>query len=185
MESLGKNLRALRTAQELTLVQLGEKVGLSASYLSQVERGVTTPSLPRLTSIAETLGVDVRHFFENDAESPCIVRADQGKRLKGVTGVSVELLSAHPSGKSMQPYCVTCRPGTSRVFTSAHPGEKCGFILKGELTITVGEETFALAAGDSIHFNQHQPHSWHNNGDKECTVIWTVSPPLFEAEVET
>ena len=184
MESLGKKLRAMRSAQGLTLVQLGEVAGLSASYLSQVERGVTTPSLTRLTRIAEALGVEVRYFFEEDAAAPCVVRAEQGKQLKGAQGVGVELLSAEPFGKDIQPYRVICRPGAAREYTSAYPGEKCGFVLEGELTVTVGEETFVLAAGDSIHFEQHQPHSWRNHGEQECLVIWTVSPPLSEAELE-
>jgi transcriptional regulator with XRE-family HTH domain len=183
VESLGKNLRALRKEEGLTLLQLGEKVGLSASYLSQVERGVTMPSLSRLTRIAEALGVEVRYFFEDDATSPCVVRASQGKKLKGGAGISVELLSAHPLGKNIQPYCVVLRPGAWREDTSVHPGEECGFVLKGELTVTVGEEIFVLAAGDSIHYHRHQPHSWHNNGDKECVVLWTVSPPPSEASL--
>jgi transcriptional regulator with XRE-family HTH domain len=177
VESLGKNLRALRKEEGLTLLQLGEKVGLSASYLSQVERGVTMPSLSRLTRIAEALGVEVRYFFEDDATSPCVVRASQGKKLKGGAGISVELLSAHPLGKNIQPYCVVLRPGAWREDTSVHPGEE------GELTVTVGEEIFVLAAGDSIHYHRHQPHSWHNNGDKECVVLWTVSPPPSEASL--
>jgi transcriptional regulator with XRE-family HTH domain len=184
MESLGKKLRAGRTAQGLTLVQLGEVAGLSASYLSQVERGVTTPSLTRLTRIAGALGVEVRYFFEEDAVAPCVVRADRGKKLGGAQGVGVELLSAEPFGKDIQPYRVVCPPGASREYTTAYPGEKCGFVLEGELTVTVGEETFVLAAGDSIHFERHQPHSWRNHGEQECLVIWTVSPPLSEAEME-
>jgi len=184
VETLGTNLKTLRTAQELTLAQLGERTGLSASYLSQVERGVTTPSLTRLTSIAEALGAEVRYFFEEATASPCVVRANQGKSLHGAPGITVELLSADPAGKNIQPYNLICRPGARREYSSVYPGEKCGFVLKGELTVTVGEETFVLAAGDSIHFDQHQPHSWHNNGDKESMVIWAVSPPLPETELE-
>jgi DNA-binding XRE family transcriptional regulator len=184
MESVGKNLRALRKAQGLTLVQLGEKADLSASYLSQVERGVTMPSLSRLTSIAQILDVEVRYFFEGDPTSPCIVRADQGKKLTGTNGISVELLSAHPFGKNIQPYCVVLGPGARREYTPVYPGEECGFVLKGELAFTFGEETFVLAAGDSIHYDRNQPHSWRNTGDKECVVIWSVSPPLSEAELE-
>jgi transcriptional regulator with XRE-family HTH domain len=184
MESLGKNLRALRKAEGLTLVQLGDQAGLSASYLSQVERGVTMPSLPRLTSIAQALGVELRVFFEDDVASPRIVRANQGRKLQCTDGISVELLSAHPTGKSIQPYCIAFRPGAGREHNSVYPGEECGFVLKGELTVTVGEETYMLAAGDSIHYHRHEPHSWHNHGDEECVVLWTASPPVPEAELE-
>lgn len=183
MESLGKNLRSLRKAEELTLAQLGEKVGLSASYLSQVERGVTMPSLSRLTDIAEALGVEVRRFFEDGVAPPRVVRARQGKKLKGKAGIDVELLSADSFGMSFQSYCIVCRPGARREYSLAGPGEECGFVLQGDLTVMVGEETFVLTAGDSIHYHRHQPHSWRNDGDRECVVLWTVSPPMPEAEL--
>jgi transcriptional regulator with XRE-family HTH domain len=183
VETLGSNLKTIRTAQGLTLAQLGGKAGLSASYLSQVERGVTMPSLSRLTGIAQALGVEVRVFFEDDASSPCVVRANEGIELKGSAGISMELLSAHPRGKNIQPYIVVCPPGAWREHPSVHPGEECGFVVKGELTVTVGEETFTLAAGDSIHYDRHQLHSWRNAGDEECVAIWATFPPIPEAEL--
>ena len=64
MQNLGKRLRALRDDRELTLAQLGQQVGLSASYLSQIERGVTMPSLSRLTTLAKALDVSP-HKVEN------------------------------------------------------------------------------------------------------------------------
>lgn len=183
METLGSNLKTMRTAQGLTLAQLGEKVDLSASYLSQVERGVTMPSLLRLTGIAEALGVEVRVFFEDDASSPCVVRANQGRKLRGTAGISLEFLSAHPRGKNIQPYVVVCPPGAWREHPPVHPGEECGFVVKGELTVIVGEEEFALAAGDSIHYDRHKLHSWRNAGDEECVAVWATFPPIPEAEL--
>lgn len=184
MQSLGKRLKALRNERGLTLVQLGEQVGLSASYLSQIERSVATPSLSRLTTIASVLGVGVGYFFEDDVSSPCIVRLNQGKRLGDTADAAVELLSANPPDKQIQPYRVVCQPGTSRNQPPTHPGEKFCFVLKGQLTVTVGEETFVLEAGDSIHFQTLQPHSWRNEGDEKCVAIWAVSPPVSEAELE-
>lgn len=183
METVRTNLKALRAAQGLTLAQLGEKVGLSASYLSQVERGVTTPSLSRLTGIAQALGVEIRDFFEDDAASPSVVRANQGRKLQGRAGINMELLSADPRGKKIQPYIVVCPSGAWREHASVHPGEECGFVVKGELTVTVGEETFTLASGDCIHYDRHQYHSWRNAGATECVAIWAVSPPIPEAEL--
>ncbi len=184
MQSLGKRLRALRNERGLTLVQLGQQVGLSASYLSQIERGETTPSLSRLTTIAKALDVEVGYFFEDDVSAPCIIRLNQGKRLSGTANAIVELLSADPTDKKIQPYRLVCQPGASRDQPPTYPGEELGFILKGKLTVTVGEETFVLKAGDSIHYQRLQPHSWRNEGDEECIAIWAVSPPISEAELE-
>ena len=183
MQNLGKRLRALRNERGLTLVQLGQQVGLSASYLSQIERGETMPSLSRLTTIAKALDVEVGYFFEDDVSAPCIIRLNQGKRLSGTADAIVELLSADPTDKKIQPYRLVCRPGVSRDQPPTHPGEEFGFVLKGQLTVTVGEETFVLEAGDSIHYQTLQPHSWRNEGDEVCIAIWAVSPPISEAEL--
>ena len=184
MQNLGKRLRALRDDRELTLAQLGQQVGLSASYLSQIERGVTMPSLSRLTTLAKALDVEVGYFFEDDVSFPCVVKLNQGKRLNGTADAIVELLSADPSDKKIQPYCVACQPGASRDQPPTYPGEEFGFVLRGQLTVTVGEETFVLKAGDSIHYETLQPHSWRNEGDEECIVVWAVSPPTSAAELE-
>jgi quercetin dioxygenase-like cupin family protein len=109
---------------------------------------------------------------------------NQSKRLSSTADVIVELLSADPSDKKIQPYRLVCQPGASRDQPPTYPGEELGFILKGQLTVTVGEETFVLKAGDSIHYQTLQPHSWRNEGDEECIAIWAVSSPISKAELE-
>jgi transcriptional regulator with XRE-family HTH domain/mannose-6-phosphate isomerase-like protein (cupin superfamily) len=184
VHDLGKRLKALRSKKGHTLAQLGEQLDVSASYLSQVERGLTMPSLPRLAAIARALDVELVHFFEEDGASPCVVRANDGRRLMDTTVLSMESLSADPAGKAMQPYAIICQPGTSGEALPTGPGEESGFVLKGQLTITVGEETFILNAGDSIHYQRLQSHSWRNDGDQECVVIWVALPPIPETELE-
>jgi len=142
------------------------------------------PSLSNLTTIAKSLDVEMGYFFEDTTSSPCAVRSNEGKRLAGIADAVVEFLSADPSDKKIQPYRIVCQPGASRKQLPTHSGEKFGFVLKGQLTVTVGEETFVLKAGDSIHYQMLQPHSWRNEGDEECVILWTVSPPIPEAEFE-
>ena len=185
MQNLGKRLKTLRNERGLTLVQLGQQVGLSASYLSQVERSVTMPSLPKLATIARILDVEVAYFFEEEeSSSPCPIRAEQGQRLDGSAGAIVELLAADPTDKKIQPYRLVCQPGASKDHSPTYPGEEFGLVLKGQLTVTVGEETFVLKAGDSIHYETLQPHSWRNEGDEECIAVWAVSPPISKAEFQ-
>jgi transcriptional regulator with XRE-family HTH domain len=184
LRQLGKRLRDLRHKQGLTLAELGRQAGLSASYLSQVERGITMPSLSKLTTIARELDVGVGHFFEDDHSAPRVIESTQGKRIDDTNGIIVELLSAAPSDKSIQPHRVVCQPGASWEQPPVHPGEGFCFVLRGQLTVTVGEETFLLDSGDSIHYQAHQPHSWRNKHHEECTFIWAVSPPTWETEIK-
>ncbi|MGA9347570.1 MAG: cupin domain-containing protein [Anaerolineae bacterium] len=67
---------------------------------------------------------------------------------------------------------------------SSHSSRRgMGFVIQGQLTVTVGEETFVLKAGDSIHYEMLQPHSWRNEGDEEGIAIWAVSPPIPDGDL--
>ena len=178
MENLGRRLKALRTEQGTTLAQLGEMVGLSASYLSQIERNKAKPSLAALSSIAETLGVEMRSFFEHPAPVWEVVRRGQGDQVRdGDNRVTFEILSSEDVRGKFEPYRVTCRPGME-IEADPHPGEEFAFILDGQLQVAVGEEVFTLGQGDSIHYQGSQSHAWRNGSEGECTLIWALSPPL-------
>lgn len=176
--SLGRRLRALRTEREITLAQLGSMVGLSASYLSQIERNKAQPSLATLSSIAKTLEVELRCFFEHSTPVWQVVSKGRGEKVADRRAkLTFELLSSGVMGK-IEPYRVTCQPGM-RAESDTHPGEEFLFILKGQLEIGVGEEVFTLKAGDSIHYQGSHPHAWRNESGKECMLIWALSPPLL------
>jgi transcriptional regulator with XRE-family HTH domain len=178
-ESLGSRLRALRTEQGITLAQLGRMVGLSASYLSQIERNRAKPSLTTLSSMAETLGVELRSFFEHPTPVWQVVREGHGEEFRDQkTKATYEVLSSGAVSGKFEPCRVTCWPGM-RTEEGTHPGEEFVFIVEGHLEIRVGEEVWALNAGDSIHYQGSQPHSWHNRSGEECSLIWAVSPPFL------
>ena len=184
MQNLGKRLKTLRNKRGLTLAQLGQRVGLSASHLSQVERGVTMPSLSNLAAIASALETEMGYFFEDNFPPPDVVKANQGRRIEGAPGIVIELLSADPLGKKIQPYCMVCQPGTLGNSPPAYPGERFGFVLEGQLVVTVGEDTFVLKAGDSIHYQAHQSCSWRNEGEEESVILWAALPPVSESELK-
>jgi len=176
--SVGRRLKALRTEQGITLAQLGGVVGLSPSYLSQIERSKAQPSLTTLSSVAGTLGVELRSFFEHPAPVWKVVRKGRGKEFANRTcKVAFELLSSEGVRGKFQPYRVTCNPGME-TDTCEHPGEEFAFILEGQLEVSVGEEAFTLKEGDSVHYLGSQDHGWRNDSDKECVLIWALSPPF-------
>ena len=63
---LGRRLRSLRHARDMTLTQLAQETGFSTGYLSQVENGLAVPSLSALADVASALGTDVAAFFPLD-----------------------------------------------------------------------------------------------------------------------
>ncbi len=181
-ESLGRRLRALRTELGITLAQLGKMVSLSSSYLSQIERNKTKPSLASLSSIAQALGVELSYFFEHSTPVWQMVRKGQGEEVADRQAkVTLELLASGGVGGKIEPYRVNCWPAMS-IERDIHPGEEFILILKGQLEVRVGEEVFTLKAGDSIHYQGSQLHAWRNESGKECLLIWALSPPLLPSK---
>lgn len=179
-EHLGARLRALRAEHGITLSQMGRMVGLSASYLSQIERDKAHPSLATLSSIANTLGVELRSFFEHPEPVWQVVRKGAGEGF-GDEKAHFELLSSAAVRGRIEPCRVTCRPAM-KTDRGSHAGEEFLFVLEGRLEIGVGEEAFTLEVGDSIHYQGSQPHYWHNQTGEDCILIWAVSPPLLASK---
>ena len=172
-KSIGERIKALRTERGMTLAELGEKVNLSVSYLSQIERDKTTPSLSTLMDLAKVLDVGLRYFFETEAEAAYVVRADQGQAgLASDSSTACLRLTPEVGSSKIEAYRVVLQPHSSPEQLALFAGEEFGFVLAGELTLSVGDERFILDAGDSVHYDALQPHCWHNAGNEPCVLIW-------------
>jgi transcriptional regulator with XRE-family HTH domain len=173
LENIGERIKALRTEQGMTLAELGEKTNLSTSYLSQVERGKNTPSLATLAVIARAFNIELRYFFEAEAETVYIVRANECQPTFA-EDVQIGFLPLMPEDMNtkIEIHRVSFQPGSSSRQLEQFSGEELIFVLDGELVLTVGDEQFILTAGDSIHFDALQPHSWCNESNLPCVINW-------------
>lgn len=160
----------------MTLAELGERSDLSISYLSQVERDKTTPSLSTLTAIARSLDVGLRYFFETDVEAAHVLRGmiEQAGPESGPLIMRQRLMPEVGSNK-LEVYRVTLTPHALSEQLAQYTGEEFIFVLAGEVAITVGDEQFVLTSGDSVHYDAIQPHTWSNNSDEPCVLIWSRS----------
>lgn len=193
MENVGEKIRTVRLARGMRIVDLAEKVSMSASYISQVERGLVFPSVGSLQKIASGLGLHVADFFSND-ESPNGEKgrpdaADPGPRVvkrgrrKGLTyadsNVIYQLLAPDLRG-SIELLFIQAPPGAdSGDADFVHEGEECGVVLRGRMAYTINGSEYLLEEGDSIYFKSGLPHRWRNAGAEELVAIWAVSPPSF------
>ena len=60
-----------------------------------------------------------------------------------------------------------------------HSGEEVGYVLDGEIELTVDGRHYRAKAGDSFHFRSELPHGYRNVGAKPARVIWINTPPTF------
>jgi transcriptional regulator with XRE-family HTH domain len=182
--SVGQEVKDLRKATGVTLNDLSEATGLSKGYLSQIERGLSSPSIKALHSISRALGVNISWFFpthpdDGDELSNYIVRRDNRRSLTFESGIRDELLSPN-LGRSMEMLRCTFQPHSySGKESYEHKGEEVGFVVSGELTLWLDGKEIALKSGDSFAFESTIPHRYANESDEETVIIWAISPPSY------
>jgi transcriptional regulator with XRE-family HTH domain len=167
------------------LKEFSQKVGVTASLISQIERGVAAPSISSLKKISDTLGISIALFFNEEGKktlandfSP-IVRKQERKILHPNPGVTYHLLSKNLQGKLeflLAFYEVGASTGSKPY---SHRGEECAVVLKGKLEVQIGSSTYVLLKDDSITFSCEIPHRVSNVGKVPAVSIWCITPPSF------
>ena len=171
------NLKQLRVQRGLTLEQLALGSGLTRSYLSKVERGISTPSIESALRIAAALGISVEKLFghdEEDGDPITIVRASEGTGKD--PDAYLTLVAGLNPNRTMRAFVVrpSNQSGRGRT-TSHHDGEEILFVLKGKIEMLVGRETELLGAGDCVHFNSSMPHKLTSVGNIPAAALVVVS----------
>ncbi|MFM2182426.1 MAG: hypothetical protein RJB61_720 [Actinomycetota bacterium] len=180
---IGGRIRELRKAQGRTLSDVASEVGISVSYLSQIERDVSRLPIGVLKRIADSLGVHMNWFFHAAAPGPdderdIIVRAAHRRNLTFTgLGITEELLSPNLSGP-LEVLISTIRPGADSEFYT-HEGAEAGLVMEGTLDLWVGERHFVLSKGDSFAFPSTEPHRCINRGRVPTKVLWVITPPHY------
>lgn len=180
---VGEDIRSLRKTRGLTLAQLAADVGRSVGWLSQIERGQTTPSVRDLGLLAGRLEVTLSFFFRSSARAPeeqgLVLRAADRPTIGSVeSGLTEELLSPTLSGSFEMIRSVFAPGSASEGERKVRPSEDGGVLISGTLTLIVGETKVHLTPGDSFQFRE-TTYAWRNEGLEPAVVIWVVSPPIY------
>lgn len=181
---LGRTLQGARKAQALTVGELSRQARVSAGLISQLERGLGNPSFLTMSRLAEALQVPLGTFLQGTGDTRRrVVRAEERKKLvlPGNHGDEMvyELLTPDLGGR-LEVLRTTVPAGwTNEERPFSHPGEECVHLLRGSLEVTVGEEFYELAEGDSITYDPSVPHWWRNATEDDAVIIGSVTPPSF------
>lgn len=178
MDSIGERLRELRISRGLGLRELARRVGVTASLLSQMERGGVNPSVMTLFRLAEALGSTTDYFFGEDRASgrapEPVVRGSDRARIQLSGGITWERLTPTDEHDFEFMQCMYPPGATSAVEMLRHPGRDYGILVEGQLDVEVGFRTYRLSPGDSIAFDASLPHRLTNRGDVPARTIWVV-----------
>ncbi len=177
---VGERIRDLRRGRRLTLEQLAGTTGLTASFLSQMERNLTGVTLSSLVNIAKALEVPLRELVAQPA--PAAPDTHQGAHQDySVEPVSMhyERLSAAFPGSRLHAVKIRVPAGYASGLES-HEGEELLYILAGRLECHVEHHAYHLGQGDSVHIDSHRPHRIANPGPAATDLLWTSTFQVFD-----
>jgi transcriptional regulator with XRE-family HTH domain len=176
--SAGAQLRKIRISRGLSLTEVAHQAEVTKGFLSQLERGLTSVSVPTLLRLCDVLQIGVGELFAYPDEQV----VEGGSRIDmGGEGVAEYLLTPadttafqvfrsviEPGGGTGGPY----RLDTNTIFAMG---------LSGSTRLIVGGETRMLSAGVSTSFSGRTLHQFDNPGTTVSEVLWVLSPPLLRA----
>jgi transcriptional regulator with XRE-family HTH domain len=186
---LGPRLREVRSAGGLSVRELARRVGCSASLISQIERGVSVPSVGMLYALATELGSSLDYLLFGSGAAPAapaaavaappaavVQRGGDRKIIDLASGVRWERLT--PQSEAMTDFLeVIYSPGghsTDERRPLRHDGREYALILSGTLTANIGFESYDLEPGDSIAFDASTPHEYLNKTGEVVRAISVV-----------
>ena len=178
--AVGQRIRELRRGRKLSLETVADRTDLSIGFLSQIERGLSSPSLRVLVTLADVLGIGIAGLFgakeKADSARQAIVTREKARAKLNLwrTGISKQLLSPAGSDGRLNLFLVHMEPGGStgdELYT--HDGEEAGLVIEGEMKLTVDAESWTLKHGDSFRFASRRPHRFNNpSRENKAVVLW-------------
>lgn len=181
--SFGAQIRARRKELGLSLEELAQRTGLTASFLSLVERDMSNPSLESLRHIAEALGVPPFYFSQENGgaalQNP-VVRATGRIKVTFPPGdVTSELLVPNLRNK-LEVFITHIQPSAGNIARPPQMDtEECLLVLEGKVRVVLHEQEYVLAAGDSIYIHGFALREISAIGDTEAVFLSAITPPIF------
>jgi DNA-binding transcriptional MerR regulator/mannose-6-phosphate isomerase-like protein (cupin superfamily) len=176
----GSQLRSIRRDCSLTLREAAARSGLSTSFISSLERGVTGASIATLRRLVEAYGRTVGELLTGPAPANGrLVRPAERRVLDAGRGIRIEDLFAGPTSLESQLFVLA--PGASSDGYYRHVGEEFMFVLAGSLGVWLDDpnEFYRLEPGDALTFPSTVDHRIAALGQVETRVLWINTPPTF------
>lgn len=177
---IGRIVRLVREKTGRNQGEIADQAGISVSMLSQIERGVVSPSIETLIAVCASLDLDTAELFNRLSPRDPVRLLHAGKRLSTHSrGIRYEQLatSADASYPS-EMFLMEVAPGAAAGMSDrGHEGIELGYVLEGSAKLTVDKTELAISAGDSVSFNARLPHRLENSGKMPFRSVWTAAPP--------
>ena len=178
-EQIGMKIRNLRNQNGLTQEELADRTELTKGFISQLERGLTAPSVSILLDIVECLGTNLSDFFHDEDDLQIVFPKEDYFEKEDEEGNSITWLIATAQSRSLEPILVRLQPGQSMPADKPHEGEEFGYVLKGAIRLHYGDSAYTLRKGDSFSFPATRKHKICSASSGVSDFLWISTPPSF------
>ena len=182
---IGARLKHARMVRGFTLKKVADAAKCSESFISKLENDKASPSFTMLHRLTAILGANVAALFAADDAVGNVVSHPGARpvvltdRLRIGKGIRLERLIRYSHSFLLQGNIHHVATGGGSDGNIVHSGEEVGYVLDGEIELTVDGRRYRAKAGDSFHFHSERPHGYRNVGAKPARVIWINTPPTF------
>lgn len=198
----GLIIKNRREELDLTIRELARRTGLSASFISQIERGKSNVSLESLGKLAEQLDCSMKDFFQEldplnelaaepeqacldtpagaEEYNPVVRRGCRPRLVLPNSGVSYELLM-NDINREMEAVYGRISPGSGNVVRRLRtPTEELIFVIAGQIKVVLNDREYLLDPGDSVYFNGYDLQELRcASTDQDSIWISIITPPIF------
>ena len=183
-QALGAAIRGLRGERGIRLADLAEQTALSVSFLSQLERGLTNPSLPSLVRISAALGTSAHALLASlsplpegmpaDPVSPVYQGGEDGAYIDNVAGYARSLVRGR---RAIQPMEVVGAATIMRNWT-VHDADEFMYLCDGEAEVELeGRGLFRLTRGATVYCDAGVNHRWRQVGTDTVRMLLVLASP--------
>jgi transcriptional regulator with XRE-family HTH domain len=177
---LGRRIKMLRVSRGLTLKDLEERGGISATHVSEIERGKASPTVGALGRIARALGLRPATLVEPHVlPAVSVLRASRRIEHRVVWNAAIlEPLTEPADGSDAGGQLIWLPVTRDAVMSHRHEGEEWITVLSGVAEIRVEAAKFVLREGDSLHFRAHREHAYLNLAATPSLLLVAMRPRL-------
>ena len=178
---LGTRLHSLRSERNWTLEELSKRADLSPPYLSRLEAGERQPSLAALISLAQAFEIPIAALFEQGQPANRIAVTKAGSGQPHISnGAMYTPLTGKRDKTHLNAVLLDVPVRLTDRTMNRHDSEEFVYILSGVVTLTVGDESVTLGAGDAAHYDAREPHRMDGLGGKAKALLVATTAPKSE-----
>jgi XRE family transcriptional regulator, regulator of sulfur utilization len=174
-QAVGEHVRQLRERAGLSLRALAARGDFSPSFMSQLERGLVSPSISSMERIATALGSTLGEFFAGvaDGEGGLVLRASDRQRIPSSwSHAEIESLTRSSRAGMLEALRIRLEPGGR---SGKHPvgrrGGESAYVLQGHPTLALGPERHRLGPGDAVSILNQELRLWVNESPRPAAIL--------------